>query len=174
LNYVPSRDDEALARLVDQAASPQQPEPVAALPTPSLLEPELSHLKSDDSKSDDSAAIASPAAIDPFQKQAAEAIAPIAVALFQSARREGSVVQTGADSWKLTGNQYVMSFERSSGVFSLEARDGRGELLRLRGSEGTENLEIAQRIEQQDLLNFQRIQVTLQQEKARSWVRENR
>jgi hypothetical protein len=177
LNYVPNRDDEALARLVNQAISPQQAEPVAVLPTPSLPEPKLSHLNSDDFNSDDSDAIASPvspAAIDPLQQQAAELIAPIAVALFQSARREGSVTQTGADSWKLIGNQYVMSFERSSGVFSLEARDGRGELLRLRGSEGTENLEIAQRIVQQDLLNFQRIQETLQQEKVRSWARENR
>jgi hypothetical protein len=170
LNYVPSRDDEALARLVDKAMTSQQRDAIAVLPTPLLPEPEPSHLNSDDPKGDDSVAIASPvvSAIDPFQKQAADLIAPIAVALFQSAWREGAVVQAGADSWKLTGNQYLMSFERSSGIFSLEARDGRGELLRLRGSDGTENLEIAQKIKQQDLLNFQRIQATLQQEKLRS------
>lgn len=104
--------------------------------------------------------------IDPLQKQAAEAIAPIAVALFQEARRSGTVIQADANRWILSGNQYVMSFDQESGVFSLQAQDGRGELLRLRGSDRAEILEVAQRIEKQDLFNFQLIERRLQQQET--------
>jgi hypothetical protein len=103
-----------------------------------------------------------PSEITPLQRQAAEAIAPIAVAFFQIAQQEGKVTQTD-DIRILNGNQYVMAYDRANLTFSLQAQDGRGELLRLHQVDGTDTLEVAQSIQKSDLTNFRVIEQALQQ-----------
>jgi len=148
LSYLAERDDEAIAYLLQHPAQPitaTEPdfEPGQAPPQSPGLPPE----------------------IDPLQRQAAEAIAPIAVAFFQAAYQGGTVVQTGHDTWQLAGNHYIISYDKSAEIFSLAAQDERGELLRLRNWQGKTEIEVAQNIQNDDLNRFHQLQILLQEQK---------
>lgn len=134
LSYLPSRDDEAIANLL------ANPAPLS--PTPE--------------------SISTPPVLDPLQKQAAEAIAPIAATLFETAHREGSVVRTGDDIWTLSGNQYTVVYDKPEERFRILAQDGRGELIRLCNQQGVSEVEMAQHLHKEDIERFQQIQQFLQ------------
>jgi len=149
LSYLAERDDEAIAYLLQHPTQPitatkPEPdlEPGQASPQPPGLPPE----------------------IDPLQRQAAEAIAPIAVALFDASRRGGTLLQPDPDveAWTLNGTHYSITYDKTAASFSISATDGRGELIRLHHHlQDDSGLEIAHNIQREDLERFQKIHAFL-------------
>ena len=105
--------------------------------------------------------------LDPLQKRCAEAIAPIAIALLKLMHQNGEVEAVDSTRWKYTGDRYAMTYDKTEDIFSLEALDSRGELLRIGQSQSTDTILDARGIGEIDVDNFYRIeQMLLQKEQV--------
>jgi len=96
-----------------------------------------------------------------IQHARAAAIAPIAIQLFE-ASQEVKVHYPGVG--RLEGIHYILTDDLVEKTFSIQAKDGRGELVRVNRHEGNALLS-AQRIEIRDIANFQRIQQAINQQR---------
>ncbi|MFB2936768.1 hypothetical protein ACE1B6_16070, partial [Aerosakkonemataceae cyanobacterium BLCC-F154] len=86
---------------------------------------------------------------------------PIAVNKFDDECNQGQVEKTSEDTLIVKGNNYCLSWQiesSESGVFSILATDGRGELLRMReDSSGVSELELASKINYSDVERWNQI-----------------
>lgn len=104
--------------------------------------------------------------IDPLQKQCAEAIAPVAIAFFKLMQQNSELEQIDAERWRYQGDRYAMTYDKARDSFSVEALDGRGELIHLSQSQGHETVELAQGIGKEDIDSFYRMEQLLLQKES--------
>lgn len=138
MTYEPERDDEAI----------QRANLIEVLPGFTLLEDSL--IEEFDTQS-----------ISQQQREYAAIIYPIAVNKFDEESNQGRVEKTSEDTLIVKGNNYYLSWQiesSESGVFSILANDGRGELLRMReDSSGVSQLELASKITYSDVERWNQI-----------------
>ena len=101
------------------------------------------------------------AEIDPLQKRCAEAIAPVAIAFLKLMQQNGELEQIGSERWQYQGDRYVMTYDKAGDSFSLEALDGRGELLRLEQGQDTDVISVTQGIGKADIDSFYQMEQLL-------------
>jgi uncharacterized protein YqfB (UPF0267 family) len=99
-----------------------------------------------------------------IQQERAAVIAPIAIQFFEARRSKGEIKQTRPNIWLLEGTNYILTYDQTARTFSVQSTDGRGELVRVRRSDG-DTLESAHVIESRDVVNFQRIAQVMAQER---------
>ena len=95
-------------------------------------------------------------------------IAPIAIQLFETPQ-EVKAHHPGIG--RLEGTHYILTNDQLAQTFSIQAKDGRGELVRVNRHEGNTLLS-AQRIEIRDLANFQHIEQAINQEREKEKQRQ--
>lgn len=101
-----------------------------------------------------------------IQQERAAVIAPIAIQFFEARRSKGEIKQIRPNIWLLEGTNYILTYDQTTRIFSIQSTDGRGELVRVRRSDGdTLTLESAHGIESRDVVNFQRIAQVMAQER---------
>jgi hypothetical protein len=94
-----------------------------------------------------------------IQQARAAAIAPIAIQFFEASQE---VTAHHPDIRRLEGTHYILTDDQVEKTFSIQAKDGRGELVRVNRHEGNALL-AAQGIDLHDIVNFQRIQQMIDQ-----------
>ncbi len=99
-----------------------------------------------------------------IQQERAAIIAPIAIHFFEARHSKGEIKQTRPNIWLLEGTNYILTYDQTTRIFSIQSTDRRGELVRVRRSDG-DTLESAQGIESRDIINFQRIAQVMAQER---------
>jgi hypothetical protein len=99
-----------------------------------------------------------------IQQERAAVIAPIAIQFFEARHSKGKIQQTHFNIWHLEGTNYILTYDQTAQTFSVQSTDRRGELVRVRRSNG-DTLESAQGIESRDVINFQRIAQVMAQER---------
>ncbi len=80
--------------------------------------------------------------------------------------RLGKVKEISPSTWQLEGTHYILTLDQPTSSFCVQAKDGRGELLRLTHSSG-DKVELSQGIKRKDVANFQHIQQISTQEKEK-------
>jgi hypothetical protein len=98
-----------------------------------------------------------------IQQARAAVIAPLAIQLFETSQ-EVKAHHPGIG--RLEGTHYILTNDQLAQTFSIQAKDGRGELVRVNRHEGNTLLS-AQRIVFRDLANFQHIEQAINQEREK-------
>lgn len=112
--------------------------------------------------------------IDPLQRRCAEAIAPVAITFLKFMQQQGELEQVGQEQWRYQGKHYAMTYDKSEGCFSVEALDGRGELLRLQDTGMKDSLVLAQGINKGDIESFHRMEQILNQQGRHQQIEQQR
>jgi hypothetical protein len=99
-----------------------------------------------------------------IQQGRAAVIAPIAIQFFEARHSKGEIKQTRPNILHLEGTNYILTYDQTARIFSIKSTDRRGELVRVRRSDG-DTLESAQGIESRDIINFKRIAQVMAQER---------
>lgn len=112
--------------------------------------------------------------IDPLQRRCAEAIAPVAITFLKFMQQQGELEQVGEERWRYQGKHYAMAYDKAEGCFSIEALDGRGELLRFQDTGTKDSLVLAQGIGNGDIDSFHRMEQILNQQGRQQQIDQQR
>lgn len=100
----------------------------------------------------------SPSILVPQQERLAQAIYADTRKLFKRATAEGMKVKSADNTWEIESSRYQIGYTRSrqGTTFSLQAKDGRGELVRMQSTESQAmRVQVAQGLTSQDLTAVQ-------------------
>lgn len=103
-----------------------------------------------------------------IQQARANAIAPVAIRLFETSQ-EVTAPRPGIG--RLEGTHYILTDDQFAQTFSIQSKDGRGELVRVNRHERNALLS-AQGIDIRDLANFQRIERAIDQKRGKEKQRQ--